>query len=97
MLFRSIFSSGINLYATAENGEVTVSIADTGIGTDTKNSDELFELGNTLRLGTNGEKGTGLGLVICKEFVKNNRGKIWAEPNKPKGTIFHFTLPATNH
>lgn len=87
----------INLYATAENGEVTVSIADTGIGTDTKNSDKLFELGNTLRLGTNGEKGTGLGLVICKEFVKNNRGKIWAEPNKPKGTIFHFTLPATNH
>jgi len=83
----------VKLYTTSENGEVTISIADTGIGTETQELDKLFELDKTHHTGTNGEKGTGLGLVICKEFVNNNKGKIWAEPNKPQGTIFHFTLP----
>jgi signal transduction histidine kinase len=77
--------------------EKLISISDTGIGTDTTEPDKLFEVDKTHRTGTNGEKGTGLGLVICKEFVNNNNGKIWAEPNKPQGTIFHFTLPTAQN
>ena len=83
----------INLYAKSQNGEVTVSIADTGVGIDKIDSTQLFEVDKVNRNGTLGEKGTGLGLVICREFVNSNHGKIWAEPNKPRGTIFHFTLP----
>jgi signal transduction histidine kinase/ligand-binding sensor domain-containing protein len=87
----------VNLYTTSNNGEITISIAYTGIGTDIKETDKLFEVDKTHRTGTNGEKGTGLGLIICKEFVKNNNGEIWVEPNKPQGTIFHFTLPAAKN
>jgi len=45
------------------------------------------------RKGTSGETGTGLGLLICQEFINKNKGKIWATPNQPKGTVFNFTLP----
>ncbi len=87
----------VNLYATSKNGEVKISIADTGIGINEKDAEKLFDLDKINRNGTSGEKGTGLGLVICKEFVHNNNGKIWAEPNQPKGTIFHFTLPSAHN
>lgn len=81
------------LSARTFNGEVIVSVADTGIGLSEEGSLKLFEIEKTSRAGVRGEKGTGLGLVICREFVEKNNGKIWAEPNHPEGTIFHFTLP----
>lgn len=81
------------LSARAHNGEVIVSVADNGIGLSEEGSLKLFEIEKTSSTGVRGEKGTGLGLVICREFVEKNNGKIWAEPNYPKGTIFHFTLP----
>ncbi|MGC9353915.1 MAG: ATP-binding protein, partial [Mariniphaga sp.] len=87
----------VNLYATAKNDEVTISIADTGIGIEKNDAARLFDLDKVNRAGTRGEKGTGLGLVICKEFVNNNNGRIWAESNKPQGTVFHFTLPAAHN
>jgi signal transduction histidine kinase len=54
---------------------------------------QLFNLNKKSRNGTQGEKGTGLGLIICKEFIERNSGKIWVTPNQPKGTVFHFSLP----
>jgi two-component system sensor histidine kinase/response regulator len=45
--------------------------------------------------GTNNEKGSGLGLLLCREFVEMHNGKIWAENNENKGTTFYFTIPLT--
>lgn len=87
---------GGTIEVTAEklNDEVVVRIADSGIGLTTEQQKNLFKLGQNSLNGTNGESGTGLGLLICKEFIAKNQGEIWATPNRPAGTIFHFTLPA---
>ncbi len=47
-------------------------------------------------MGTNKEKGTGLGLIICKEFIEKQNGKIWAESKIGTGSSFHFSLPLAN-
>lgn len=71
-----------------------VSITDTGLGMSEKMVADLF-LSDTIqsKKGTGGEKGTGLGLILCKEFVENNGGEIWAESNLGEGTTFYFTIP----
>ncbi len=79
--------------ARISGGEVIVSIADSGVGMSADEMKNLFELGIKSRNGTLGERGTGLGLIICKEFVEKNKGRIWASENNPHGTVFHFTLP----
>jgi len=75
---------------------VEVSVQDTGIGIDSKKSSDLFNF-NTLFTtdGTAGEKGTGLGLPLCKEFIERNDGKIWVESELGKGSKFIFTLRRT--
>ncbi len=76
-----------------EENFITVSIADTGIGMDKTDSDNLFRLDvRQSTLGTADEKGTGLGLLISKDFVEKNGGKIWAVSEKGKGTTFCFTI-----
>jgi signal transduction histidine kinase/ligand-binding sensor domain-containing protein len=79
--------------ALISGGEAIVSIADTGVGMSADEMKNLFELGVKSKNGTQGERGTGLGLIICKEFVEKNGGKIWVTANEPQGTVFHFTLP----
>ena len=86
----------INAQKYNENDKhcVLISVTDNGIGIKTEIVDRLFKLDDsTTTLGTNNEKGSGLGLVLCKEFVEKQGGKIWVESNLEKGTRFSFTLP----
>lgn len=74
--------------------ELVVSISDNGVGIKKENLDNLFQVDNGYStLGTNMETGTGLGLLLCKEFIEMHNGKIWAESKEAGGSIFHFSLP----
>jgi len=76
-------------------GFVEISIKDTGIGMNKNMISNLFRLDeNTSRKGTEGEPSSGLGLIICKEFIEKNGGKLWVESEEGKGSTFYFTLPA---
>ena len=77
-----------------ENDLIQVSIKDNGIGMNPELLDKLFTLTENInRKGTEGEPSTGLGLILCKEFVEKHGGKIWAESIENKGSSFIFTLP----
>jgi signal transduction histidine kinase/ligand-binding sensor domain-containing protein len=84
----------IEVSAFRQNGDITVQVADNGIGIHPDDLPHLFGNTKKSRTGTMGEKGTGLGLIICKEFIEKNNGKIWVSSNQPSGSVFHFTLPA---
>jgi PAS domain S-box-containing protein len=94
---------------TPPNGEITlaakkisdtmvqISVSDTGIGMDQHLINKLFQLDEqTHRKGTEGEPSTGLGLIICKDFVEKHGGTIWAESKVGKGSTFYFTIPSEN-
>jgi signal transduction histidine kinase len=74
---------------------VQVKISDTGIGISPEKIKKLFKLGekHISSQGTSGEVGTGLGLILCKEFIEKSGGKISVESEVDKGTTFTFTLP----
>ncbi|MCX7909918.1 MAG: HAMP domain-containing histidine kinase [Ignavibacteria bacterium] len=74
-----------------------ISVQDTGIGIPKENINKLFNLDYKISTkGTNNESGTGLGLLLCKDFVEKNGGKIWVESEVNKGTTFYFSLPLVN-
>ncbi len=74
---------------------VQVSISDTGVGIRIEDIPKLFRIETSYSTqGTNREMGTGLGLILCKEFVTRHSGDIWVESEIGKGTTFHFTLPS---
>ena len=78
----------------ANGNQFEISIHDTGIGMNNDMLDHLFQLDvNVSRKGTEGEPTTGLGLIICKDFVEKHGGKLWAESEERKGSVFHFILP----
>lgn len=88
--------SGGSVYITAEEteDEVRVSVTDTGIGISEENIKKLFDIGTSYTMrGTEKEKGTGLGLVICKEFIEKHGGRIRVESEEGKGSTFLFSLP----
>nr|MBP9887918.1 HAMP domain-containing histidine kinase [Leptospiraceae bacterium] len=89
----------INIYLEQSNTFFTVTISDNGIGIAPNRIDTLFEISHmSSTLGTQAEKGNGLGLLLCKELIERHKGKIWAENNPNGGTNFYFTLPfATDH
>lgn len=105
-ILRNLISNAINF--TPKNGmvtidaivrtdEVTISVNDTGIGISQANIKKLLRL-DSKHIGTNvsGEKGTGLGLVLCKEFVEKHDGTIWIESELGKGSKFYFSIPNKN-
>lgn len=74
--------------------EVEIAVSDTGIGMDREMIGQLFSLDDrTHRKGTEGESSTGLGLLLCRDFVEKHGGRIWAESEPGNGSVFHFTLP----
>ena len=71
-----------------------IKIKDNGVGIPKDKLETLFKIDEASSTkGTENEKGTGLGLVLCKEFVARNGGKIWVESEFGKGSTFHFTIP----
>ena len=73
---------------------IEISIADNGVGMEEATCKKLFKTStNNSSRGTENEKGSGLGLVLCKEFVKKLGGKIWVKSVLEKGSDFKFTLP----
>jgi len=78
----------------SDNG-TTVSVSDNGVGIKSEHLDKLFSIDSKIQTkGTNREAGSGLGLVVCKEFIETHGGKIWAESTVGKGSEFMFTLPS---
>lgn len=79
--------------ARRQNNSVNISVTDNGTGMTREQIDNLYNLEKTkINKGTNGEKGSGLGLLLCKEFVEKNRGTITVESQPGKGSVFSFTL-----
>ncbi len=84
----------IFIRAEVKNKWVQISVEDTGIGLKPKEVEKLFKIDSKkTTLGTAEEKGTGLGLILCKEFVEKHNGKIWAESILGKGSTFFVKLP----
>jgi signal transduction histidine kinase len=84
----------LNIVVISDKNQVVISISDNGIGINEEKLKTLFNIAsNTTSLGTANEKGSGLGLVLCKEFVEKQGGKIWVESEVGKGSDFKFTLP----
>lgn len=80
-------------YSESEYGHV-ISICDSGIGIPEKDLDKLFRIDvSHTTLGTSQEKGTGLGLILCKEFIEKHNGRIWVESKEGIGSTFSFLIP----
>ena len=84
----------ITISSVHDAGSVNISVKDTGIGMSEEQISSLFCLEQSVPVtGSSEEKGTGLGLLLCKEFVDMHGGVIRAESVPGKGTTFSFTLP----
>jgi len=87
----------IKVEAITTNKTIRISISDDGIGIKPDIIENIFTINNEKKqMGTANESGTGLGLVVCKEFVEKMNGKIWVESELGKGTTFHFTIDASD-
>jgi signal transduction histidine kinase len=89
-------SSGgvITLKAAQEGDVIKIRVMDSGTGISPENLSKIFSQHGFTTTGTSNESGTGLGLMLCKEFIEKNNGKIWVESEWGKGSSFCFTLPA---
>lgn len=102
-VLRNLISNGLKftrpggeiiVRAWPSGSQVVVSVTDNGMGIKEEDLKKLFRVDYTHSTpGTNHEKGSGLGLLLCKEFVEMHGGEIWAESQIEKGTVFYFTMP----
>jgi two-component system, sensor histidine kinase and response regulator len=84
----------IDIYAEQNQTNVTIIVSDNGVGIEPDTLIKLFDISQKITTeGTANEKGTGLGLLLCKEFVEKHGGKIWVESELGKGSDFKFTMP----
>lgn len=84
----------IDISSEFKQNQLMLSISDDGVGINEDVIEKLFRIEESFStLGTLNEKGTGLGLILCKEFVEKHGGEIWVESQVGKGSKFHFTLP----
>jgi len=87
----------INIFTEKNQTEVTITVSDNGVGIEKDNIPKLWDFTHPISTsGTANEKGTGFGLLLCKEFVEKHGGKIWVESVVGKGSEFKFTLPLCN-
>ncbi len=103
IVFRNLMSNALKF--TDDHGVITIGgeemeaawrfyVKDTGIGMDTEAQEKIFIKNSThTTYGTHNEKGTGLGLNLCKEMVQKNKGTIWVESALQKGSCFYFEIP----
>jgi PAS domain S-box-containing protein len=102
-VFRNLISNAIkftrkggkvNIRAEEKENTILIAIQDSGIGMSPEMLDKLFKIDEKIsRPGTEGESSTGLGLLLCKDFIEKHNGKIWVESVVEKGSTFYFTLP----
>lgn len=105
-VIRNLLSNAIKF--TGQSGTITIEIAkdesmlkvsveDNGVGIAEADMNRLFKIdSNPTSIGTSMEKGTGLGLILCKDFVERNGGTIWVNSQLGRGTKFFFTIPSVH-
>ena len=87
-------NGNITIYSSIKSDYVEICVSDSGVGIPEEKIPLLFNINtNTSTKGTSQESGTGLGLILCKEFVEKHQGKIWVESKLGIGSNFKFTLP----
>jgi signal transduction histidine kinase len=72
-----------------DDGQLLISVSDTGVGLPGEKSDEIFNAFFTTK-----PQGTGMGLAITRSIIESHGGRLWATANSGRGARFHFTLPA---
>lgn len=86
----------VSIGASGDSDRLLVTVSDTGVGMSEEELQRLFQLDRAASTrGTGDESGTGLGLIIAKEFIEKHQGRIWAESVPGAGSTFRFTLPLT--
>jgi two-component system sensor histidine kinase/response regulator len=105
-IFRNLISNAIKysyvggkilISGSVKNNFVTVEITDNGTGMTQEEQDKLFRIDSSFsKKGTSSENGTGLGLLLCKEFIKIHGGDIWVKSSPDVGSTFTFTIPGVN-
>jgi len=84
----------INVYAEQNNISTTITVSDNGLGMTQETVNKLFDISQIhTTKGTANEVGTGLGLLLCRDFIEKHGGKIWVESELGNGSDFKFTLP----
>ncbi|MCX6278901.1 MAG: PAS domain S-box protein [Bacteroidetes bacterium] len=84
----------ITISIEGKQSELSASVSDSGVGISTERIEKLFRIDESYSTpGTNNERGTGLGLILCKEFIEKHGGKICVESEVGNGSTFRFTIP----